>query len=258
MNGVTVPHGVDVQRASEHDVVVTPSLSTENTRSEGPPHRSELNVLPPRPRRIGLRHQVPMSGLGSIPNSPRPSSSEAHPRPPASAIGTRLVNLGPTRNTSERRTTNQTSSRPLLRPSTQSKRPHQQRTPTEQLNRRTRQRLRREQAAAQPFQDEDVGPTRDGIVDPRGQRPMRTVSSVVRQRRNRHSNALGGSSSGSATSNDIDESIGGSVGEDGEVPGDSDYRVPRQVPRPPLGENQVATEEGNANTLVRSLRRTRR
>ena len=92
-------------------------------------------------------------------------------------------------------------------------------------------------------------------MDATGQRPLRTLSSIVRPQRNQDSNAS--SESCSATSNDDGESSGGSIDEDGEVPGDSDYRELQQGPLVEVGGNQPTTERTDANTSVQSVRRLR-
>ena len=256
----TAPRVIDVQRGPEHDVVVTPSLSVENAGTEGDPRGPRRDMTTPHQRGIGVRREMPIRDSVPIQNSSRPSSSEVHPRAPTSAIGARLAALGPVSNMPERRTTTPTSSRIQRGPNNRSKRPHQQGTTTGRLDRRARQRQRREQATAQPFETDIVArPNTDGILDGTGQRHVRTVSSIIRPdrpRRNRRSNAS--SRSGSAASDDDDESIGGSTGGSGEVPGDSDYRMPRQGPISPHGDNEIAVQEGNANTSQRNLRHARR
>lgn len=250
--------GTDGEGGREEDVVVEESLPTRSPRGEGPPHGGERDILPSNRGGQAVQRQMPLLDNPRIQSSSRPSISKVRHGEPSSSIGTRLASIVRTLNVSERTTPNQTALRPPSRSNNQSKRPRQEGTTSERVSTRTRRRLRREEVGTQPFSREVNlgGPNTNGVMDTTGQRPLRTLSSIVRPRRNRNSNAA--SESDSATSGDDGDSIGGTVGEDGEVPGDSDYRVPRQGPLTGVGGNQPTPEEANANTLVRNLRHGRR
>ena len=157
-------------------------------------------------------------------------------------------------------TTNPTSLHPPTRANNRRKHPRHEGTTSQRVSPRTCRRLTREEAASQPFSRKVHigGPSIDGIIDATGQRPIRTLSSIIRPQRNQNSNAS--SESGSATSSDEGESIDASIGEDGEVPRDSDYlgTVPRQGPRVESGGNEPIVAEVNANTSRRILRHGRR
>ena len=242
----------------QEDVVEPQSLPVESPRRERPRDSGGVGVTPSNRVSVALQHQMPILDNPIIPSSSRPSTSNIRTRDPSSSIGTRLASFVRTLNVTERATPNRTSLRPPTRSHTLSKRPREEGTSNERVSTRIRRRLRREAAAAQPFSREVTlgGPNTDGVMDATGRRPLRTLSSIVRPPRNRNSDES--SESGSESSTDDGESIGGTVGEDGEVPGDSDYRVPRQGPLIGLGGNEPTTEEANANTSVRNRRHGRR
>jgi hypothetical protein len=124
----------------------------------------------------------------------------------------------------------------------------------EHVNPRTRRRLRSEDAAAQPFVRESR-PTVDGVGDVVGGRPVRTLSSIVRQ--GTDGRDIASSEGGGAPGNHVDDSIGASIAEDGEVPNDSDYRGPRgDLQRGPL-DQEATTEEAIAGRLARGRRSAR-
>jgi hypothetical protein len=247
------------ERQEPDQVVATQVLCAMTTRGVGPPLGMEVEVRTLRNGTVGSRQQTPVSDEPSTQNSSQPSSSRVRPNEATPSIGDRLAALQPTLNMSGRRNALSSSGsrlgpiQPPPHPNNGRRRPREEGASNELLNTRPHQRRRTEPAAVQPFvRSAPTRPNVDGVGNTAGGRQLRTLSSIVRQGTNdRHSAS---SESGSAPLNHGDDSIGVSVDEDGEVPGDSDYRGPRIGP--PLGPRDQEATTGEAN--VRGVARNRR
>ena len=194
--------------------------------------------------------------------STRPSSSRAQPNQGTPSIGTRLAGLFPTLNMNGRRNATPSSEEPIAPPTRTTNRRPREPTPTNQRgNRRTRRRLRREESASTPFVREGLlpgpaGPSVDTAGDAVGGRPIRRLASIVGEGSDNPDNSR--SEVGRAASNHDDESIGPSIDEDGEVPGDSDYRGTRRGPPLAPRGNLATTREAAARSMALNHRRGRR
>jgi hypothetical protein len=247
------------ERQEPDQVVATQVLRASNTRGAGPPLGMEVEVRTLRNGTVGSRQQTPVSDEPSTQNSSQPSSSRVRPNEATPSVGDRLAALQPTLNMLGRRNALSSSGsrlgpvEPPPHPNNGRRRPREEGASNDLLNTRPHQRRRIEPTAVQPFvRSAPTRPNVDGVGNTAGGRPLRTLSSIVRQGANaRHSAS---SESGSAPLNHGDDSIGVSVDEDGEVPGDSDYRGPRRGP--PLGprDQEATTGEANVGGVARNRR----
>ena len=88
-------------------------------------------------------------------------------------------------------------------------------------------------------------------MDASGRRPLKTLSSLGPRITNRRSNESAGSGN---TRSDDDESTDDTVGNSGEVLGDSDFIVHRQSPPPSPDNDGPDLRAPNAGTSARVLR----
>jgi hypothetical protein len=214
---------------------------------------------------VGLRRQTPVRNNSGTPNTRQPSSSRVPPNQENPSIGDRLAALMPTLNMTGQRNARLAALRldgpveplePRPRPNNRRARPREEGASNECGNTRPNTRRRSEVAQIQPFvREAPTRPNIDGVGHTGGGRPLRTLSSIVRQGANDRHNAA--SESGSAPLNHGDDSIGVTIDEDGEVPGDSDYRGPRGVPPRGSRDQEATTEEANAGRVARNHRNGR-